>query len=78
VPDDKTGCQWVAINTDKIWPRVLELAISGNTLIFIGDTYFTEGYTATASYNDIMATSVVINSATEAVATFEGGVPLQT
>lgn len=56
----------------------MSLSISGNTLVMTGEAYFTEGYSYTASYNEIMATSVVVNSATEAIATFEGGVPLQT
>jgi hypothetical protein len=41
-----------------------------------GERLYTMGYTPTASYAGIMATSVVIDSETQATATFEGGVPI--
>jgi hypothetical protein len=40
--------------------------------------YTTNMYTVTASYKKIMATSVVVDSDTQATATFEGGVPIYT
>jgi uncharacterized protein YwqG len=43
-----------------------------------GKNLYTVGYTATASYNNIMADSVVVDSNTQATATFEGGVPIFT
>jgi hypothetical protein len=43
-----------------------------------GDNLYTADYTATASYLGFEATSVVIDSATQATATFEGGVPITT
>jgi len=43
-----------------------------------GESFYTIGYAVTASFNGMMATSVVVDSETQATATFDGGVPIST
>jgi hypothetical protein len=45
-------------------------------LVYTGTNFYTVGYSATASYAGYDASSVVVDSATQATATFEGGVPI--
>jgi hypothetical protein len=52
--------------------------MSGNTLTFNGENFYLQGYTVTASYKEIMATSVTIVDENTAEATFEGGLPIWT
>jgi hypothetical protein len=48
---------------------------SGTELKITGANYYTTGYAASVYLAGVKATSVVINSATEVVATFEKGLP---
>jgi hypothetical protein len=75
---DKTKCQYTQDNTAKKYPKILTMKKKDNTLVFTGENFYTVGYKFTATYNKIAAASVVVNSATEAVATFTGGVPIVT
>jgi len=54
------------------------LSKTDTTLVFTGTKFFTTGYTVTATYRSIKATSVKIDSETQATATFAGGVPIFT
>lgn len=76
--EDTTKCQYTQDNADTTWPKVLSFAKDDTTITFTGENFYTAGYDVSASYNEIPATSVVVNSETEAVATFEGGVPIFT
>jgi hypothetical protein len=46
--------------------------------VYTGTNFYTAGYTVSAMYREIPATSVVIDSETQATATWEGGVPIFT
>ena len=72
---DKKKCQFKAFNEGKIWPKVDSVKVVGNTIEFTGDNFYTAGYTPSATYNFIAASSVNVESKTKAVATFVGGVP---
>jgi len=52
------------------------LSKTDTTLVFKGTGFYTTGYTGEATYNGIKATSVTLDSATQATATFAGGVPI--
>jgi len=52
------------------------LTSTETTIVFTGESFYTVGYTATASFKGIDATSVTLDSDTQATATFEGGVPI--
>jgi hypothetical protein len=54
------------------------LTKTDTTIVMTGLNFHTADYTATASYLGFDATSVVIDSAEQATATFEGGVPITT
>lgn len=75
---DTTKCQFVQVNTEKTFPDIDSLTKTDTTLVMTGTSFYTVGYTVTASYRGIMATSVVVDSETQATATFEGGVPIFT
>lgn len=55
-----------------------ELSKTDNTLVMTGENFYTVGYTVTASYAGIQASSVVVDSETQATATFDGGLPFIT
>lgn len=61
---DSTKCGYKADSADDTWPKILSLAISGNTLVYTGANFYTAGYSATASYAGYEATSVVVDSDT--------------
>jgi hypothetical protein len=46
-------------------------------MVLTGINFFTSGYTGVVSYAGINATSVVIDSATQATATWTDGVPIR-
>jgi len=75
---DTTKCQYKQDNAEDTWPRITSLTKTDTTLVFTGVNFYTAGYIASASYLKIDATSVVIDSETQATATFEGGVPITT
>jgi len=52
------------------------LTSTDTTIVFTGTNFYTLGYTATASFKGIDATSVTLDSATQATITFDGGVPI--
>lgn len=54
------------------------LALSGNSLVVTGTSFFSVGYTVTGSYMEAPATSVTVDSETQVTITFEGGVPINT
>jgi hypothetical protein len=76
--EDTTRCQIKQENTEKLWPMISSLVKGDTTITMTGTNFYTAGYTITASYAEIAASSVVVNSETEAVATFDGGVPIYT
>jgi len=76
---DATKCKYTQTNDgDGTFPVVKSLSKTGTTLVFTGENFYTVGYTAVATYNKIKATSVVVDSATQATATWEGGLPIYT
>jgi hypothetical protein len=77
VNSDTTKCQYKQDNSAETYPEFKTLAKgSDTTLVFTGTGFYTIGYDVTASYKNIMATSVVVDSETQATATFEGGIPI--
>jgi hypothetical protein len=74
--EDASRCQYTQTNEEKTFPKIESLTKTDTTLVMTGENFYTVGYTVTASYKNIAASSVVVNSETEAVATFEGGVPI--
>jgi len=78
VTENKEKCQYIQHNDEGTWPKISSLSMSDNTLVYTGEAFYTAGYTVTASYKNILATSVVIDSDTQATATFEGGIPIWT
>jgi hypothetical protein len=54
------------------------MALSGNSLVITGQSFFTVGYTVTGSYMNAPATSITVDSETQVTMTFEGGVPITT
>jgi hypothetical protein len=76
--NDGTKCQYLQTDSEENYPTVESLTKTDTTLVMTGSNFYTVGYTVTASYNEIMATSVVVDSETQATATFEGGVPIYT
>jgi len=78
VTENKEKCQYVQHNDEGTFPKVKSLEMVGNTLVYTGEAFYTAGYTVTASYKSILATSVVVDSDTQATATFEGGIPIWT
>jgi hypothetical protein len=49
---------------------------SDTTMVITGNGFFTSGYTVTASFLGVNATTTVVDSATQVTATWTGGVPL--
>jgi hypothetical protein len=45
-------------------------------MVFTGVNFYTLGYTGKASFKDITASSVTLDSDTQATATWEGGLPI--
>jgi hypothetical protein len=78
VTENKEKCQYVQHNEEGTFPKVKSLTMTDNTLVYTGEAFYTAGYTVTASYKEILATSVVVDSETQATATFEGGIPIWT
>jgi len=75
--NDKVNCQYTqGSNADNSFPTIDSLAIKTNTLVMTGKGFYTKGYKVTASYSGIQATFVDIDSATQATATWIGGVPI--
>ena len=56
----------------------MSLTKTDTTIIITGESFYTAGYTVTVSYGGFMASSVVVESETQAIATFDGGVPIYT
>ena len=56
-------------------PNVTSSSVVSNNISFTGTNFFTSGYTPFANYAGVNADTVTINSATDAVATFNYGVP---
>lgn len=54
----------------------MEITDEGSSITFTGTNFFTNGYQAYVSYLDVEATSVTIVSASEVIAHFESGVPV--
>jgi hypothetical protein len=76
---DTTKCQYRQTGVDNdVWPIVNSLERTDNTLVMTGKNFYTVGYTATAFFKEIEATTVTIDSDTQATATFEGGLPITT
>lgn len=66
---DATKCQYTQSNEkdeagNPQWPVISSIAISGTDIVMTGKSFYTALYTVTASYKEIMATSVVIDSDT--------------
>lgn len=75
---DAAQCKYTQNNDAEEWPKLKSLAKTGNTMTFTGEKFFTSGYTVEAYYSKIKASMVVINSETEILAIFDGGVPIFT
>lgn len=60
------------------FPKIDSIAITETSMVFTGESFYTLGYTAQASFKDIAATTVTVDSETQATATWEGGVPINT
>jgi len=61
---------------DVTFPQITQVDLVTNTIVFTGVNFYDTLYTATAFYNDMAADSVSITSTTEAIATFNKGVPI--
>lgn len=56
-------------------PQTASVAKTETTIVFTGINFITSGYTGRATFMGIAATSVTIDSATQATATWTDGVP---
>mgnify|MGYP006893244548 CR=1 FL=1 len=74
---DPSVCTYEQL-TAGAFPAVDTASVSGSTIVFGGSNLFTTGHTASASFNGIASDSVVIDSASQATATWTRGVPLVT
>ena len=57
-------------------PVLTSSSIVSNTIVFTGTGFFTSAYNPKAVFNGIQADSLVVSSTTNAVATWNLGVPL--
>lgn len=72
---DISKCTYSALATAM--PAVVSVALTDSaTITFTGTDFFTTGYTASASFNMILADEVTITDATTAVAKWNKGVPV--
>jgi hypothetical protein len=75
VSTDTTVCNYEQL-TDAGFPAVASTAVDGNTIVFTGTDFdFSSEYSPLASFAGIQADSVVVDSATQATATYTLGVP---
>lgn len=72
---DKTKCNYKQSSADS-FPQVDSLTKTDTTIVFTGVNFYTLGYTAQAKFRGISADTVTLDSATQATATFNGGVPI--
>jgi hypothetical protein len=75
---DSTKCEYTQNNAENTFPKILSLTKTDTTIVITGESFYTVGYTVTASYGGFMASSVVVDSETQATATFDGGIPIYT
>jgi len=75
---DTTRCAYTQ-TAGGSFPAITSVAKgSGTTVVFTGTGFYTVGYTASASFMGVAATSVTADSATQATATWALGVPTTT
>ena len=75
---DATKCNYKQNNDDSTWPKITDLTSTGSTMVFTGTNFYTIGYTASVTWKGFEASSVIVDSETQATATFDGGVPINT
>ena len=75
VNTDTSACTYEQLATSA-FPAVESTSLTANTIVFTGTNLDIGDFTASASFFDVEATSVVIDSATQATATFDLGVPV--
>lgn len=72
---DKTECTYEQ-SADSSFPLVASTSKTDGTIVFTGTNLDIAGFTASATFANVLADSVVIDSATQATATFNLGVPI--
>ena len=76
VSTDKSVCTYEQLASSAVFPTVSSISNSKSTILFTGTNFDITDFTHTASFYDVEATSVVIDSVTQATATFDLGIPV--